>query len=122
MANELKIFGTAAFAKSGSAYVSECPAPIFVTVAGTRPLRHRQSIPTTEEALVLGEVTPAGAFYKIDNTDAVNAVTLRPAAGEKGTLIPAGRFAMGWFPSTVTAPVLIATTAAVEIDYLLVPA
>ena len=122
MANELKVFGSAVFTKGGSSYPSETPAPISVTVAGTKPMKHRQSIPTTEEALVLGEVAPAGAFYKIDNRDAANAVTLRPTAGEKGTLIPAGCFTMGWFPSTVTAPVLIATTAAVDIDYLLVPA
>lgn len=122
MAAELKIFGSAVFAKGGSAYVSESPAPISVTVTGTKPLRHRQTIAITEEALVLGEVTPAGAFYRIENKDAANAVTLRPAAGEKGTLIPAGEFTMGRFPSSVTAPVLIATTAPVEIDYLLVPA
>lgn len=122
MAAELKLFGSAAFTKGGSAYVLESPAPLSVTVTGTKALRHRQSIPTSEEALVLGEVTPAGAFYKIDNKDAANSVTLLPAAGETGTLIKAGEFAMGRFPSTVTAPVLIATTAAVEIDYLLVPA
>lgn len=122
MAGELKLFGSAVFTKGGSAYASESPAPISVTVAGTKALKHRQSIPTSEEALILGEVDPAGAFYKIDNKDAANAVTLRPAAGEKGTLIPAGQFTMGRFPATVTAPVLIATTAAVEIDYLLVPA
>jgi hypothetical protein len=122
MAGELKLFGSAVFAKGGSAYALESHAPLSVTVTGTKALRHRQSIPTTEEALVLGEVTPAGAFYRIDNKDTANAVTLRPAAGEKGTLINPGEFTMGRFPATVTAPVLIATTAAVEIDYLLVPA
>jgi hypothetical protein len=123
MANELKVFGSAVFTKGGSSLVIEMPAPVSVTITGTQGIKAVQSVGTSEEALILGEVSAAGGWYFIRNLDATNVVTLKPASGGTATTrVNPGEFAMGRFATTVSAPFVQSNTTAALIEYLLVPA
>lgn len=49
-------------------------------VTGKKPLKHRQTIGTSEEAVVVGDVGAGGFFVGI-NKDATNYIELRPGSG-----------------------------------------
>lgn len=115
MADEIRIRAQLSGAKSGRAVRADS-GEISITQTGNHYLQTTQSVATTEEALVLGEVPPAGAHFLIENLDAANPVDLRPASGGTATIrIAAGRCAMGQFGPSVSAPFVIAITAAVVI-------
>lgn len=118
MADEITVLARLSYSKSGSSdSLPDSPAPISVTLTGTRCLKHRQSVATSEEALVLGETT-AGGYCLIINRDATNFVSVRAATGATALIkIKAGEIAL--FRLSSAAPFVIADTAAVEIEYLL---
>jgi hypothetical protein len=123
MAAELKVFTSVAFAKGGTSFAAEDAAPVAITVAGSKAIKHRQTIGTSEEAIVLGEVTPAGAYYKFTNRDATNYASIRMSSGGANAVqIGPGESACGRFPVGVTAPFAIANSAPVDIEYVLIPA
>ena len=120
MAQEIMLRAALSFAKSGRA-VSADSLDIVVDMAGTKGLDTVQTVGTTEEALVLGEVTAASTHYWIKNLDATNPVDLKPATGGTVTtrILP-GRVAMGQFGPSVSAPFVQAITAPVDIRVVLV--
>lgn len=94
---------------------------VLASVTGTRVADLVQEIGIVEEALELGDITSPG-YVMIENLDATNKVSLRPASGAANMIeIPAGTVA-GPFKFASAAPYAIATTAAVKIRYLLVEA
>ena len=87
-------------------------------VTGTNHIRNRQTIGTTEEAILMGDVA-VGGYAIFVNRDATNFVSIRPGAGTANLIkIPAGEQA-GPFRLAV-APFAIADTAAVELEYVLI--
>ena len=94
------------------------------TIAGNVFIHNMVSVGITEEAMALGEVTAAKAFCAIYNHDPTNYMEWRDATGASNDVIYIGPksgviFRMG---TDVTAPYLIANTAAVNAEYWVVPA
>src|ERR1051325_3451648 len=97
---------------------------LTATMAGSKALRARQTVTTTPEALVLGEVAAASAWLVLKNMDATNKVLVRPATGaavcievQPGETSGPFRFASTW-----TAPFVEASAATVDFIYFLVQA
>lgn len=124
MADELTINWRATFTKSGTDITFPDPAKreFKVTITGTRFILNRQSIGTSAEAIVLGEVVTGGYFFAV-NRDATNFVEIRPGAGLTDTIrLQAGEGCMFRISPDAAAPQAIADTDAVELEYLLVEA
>ena len=126
MANEIAMFSSLAFQKGGSSDVFDHPGEVRATMTGTKPLRTRQTIGTSEEALQLGEVSPAGALIRIYNHGPTNFVSIKQGTAGAGTgtsiKILAGEFGIFRFNDAVTAPFAQANVAPVDIEFLLLPA
>lgn len=118
MANELTITGSISFSKSGTT-ASVSKTGITVDITGSNVLDITQTIGTSEEALVLGDVATPG-YCIIENLDATNFVEIRPATGVADCIkVRAGKFA-GPFEFAAAAPYAIADTAPVKIRMLLI--
>lgn len=79
----------------------------------------KQSIGTSEEAIVLGENTSPGWAFFI-NRDSTNYVELRVATGgAKFTKLKPGEFCLLRLGSGAQAPFAIADTAACVLEYLI---
>lgn len=119
MANEITLDGSLVYE---DAYGKKGSLQLFATLASVvtrRIVRLIQSIGTTEEAMILGDVSGLG-WCMIVNRDATNFVEVRTGtSGTKFCKIPPLKFALFFFGSDVTAPFLIADTAAVEVDIFL---
>lgn len=118
MANEITIAAKLAFAKG---VLSDEMQQVAKTLdmTGVPYERRTMSVPTTAggTALPLGDVsTPGWCFIK--NTDPTNYITVKPAVAGVDTIkIKAGEIAM--FRFAAAAPAVLANTAAVVIEYLL---
>lgn len=120
MAEEIHIRAQLSCAKSGTAAAADS-GELSVTMTGTKSLATQQTVGTSEEALLLGEVPAASAHYLIQNLDATNPVDLKPAAsGTVTTRVLPGRVAMGQFGPGVAAPFVQAVTSPVDIRILLI--
>jgi hypothetical protein len=87
-----------------------------IDVSGDDYVLHQQLVGTSEEALVIGDTTPG--LICIYNSDDENYITVRPATGGTDTIkILAGECQL--FRFNTAAPFVIANTAAVRIEYLL---
>lgn len=122
MADEIRLRAALSFAKSGKGAAADSGEK-SITMSGTDYWQGTQTVGTAEEALILGDVTAANAYYHIENLDATNRVDLKPATGGTVTTqIGAGKSAVGQFGPGVTAPFVQANTAPVEIKVLIVEA
>lgn len=122
MASEIILRAALSWAKSGTSGGRDS-RDIVVSMAGTKGLETRQTVGTSEEALLLGEVPAASAHFWIRNLDATNTVTLKPATGGAATVsIGPGRVVCGQFASTVSAPFVQASVAPCDIEIVLVQA
>jgi len=120
MADELTLSGSMSFSKGGVT-LSVAKTGVLVTVSGTKVSEYVQTVGTSEEALILGDIGTPGHIM-IQNLDATNYVSLRRATGEGNVIkILAGKFA-GPFQLEATAPFVIANTASVAIRVWLVEA
>lgn len=122
MTAELTIRSWASFAKGGLA-ANVDSGVLNITVAGPNYMKTVQSVGTAEEAIQLGEVNPAGAWCWIVNRDLVNYVQIKVGTG--GSIIQMlqpGDVSSFRFDLGVTAPCIIAHTAAVVVEFLIVPA
>jgi hypothetical protein len=122
MANEVHLRVQLTFAKSGFSVALDSLV-VTANVTGSRAIHNRQTIGTSEEAIVLGEVVPSSGYFACRNLDSTNFVSLKPASG--GTvfaIIMPGECALFRWPSTVTAPYAQANTASVDIEYVQLPA
>ena len=118
MASELNLSITFEYRK-GSTSLTLSP-DATVTVAGTVALHNRQVVGTSEEALVLGDVSSPG-FLVMVNRDATNFVEIRPATGV-ADLIKLGPGEPFVGRLVASAPFVIADTAECEIEYVLLSA
>lgn len=121
MASEITVESSLRFVKSGDQDGLDF-GPATFTFAGTRSLKGLQSVGTSEEALVLGEVA-AGGWLFIVNKDATNFVSLRAvAAATPLAKLGPGECALLRLHPNATAPTVQADTAACQIRYLLLEA
>ena len=115
MANEITVSASLSFDKTITDSFS-CQGLTF-TMTGTEYMKNVQSIGTSEEALLVGDCTPG--FILMKNLDATNFVSFRSATGATNTVkLKAGEIAL--FRSSGAAPYMIADTAAVRVQYLLI--
>lgn len=122
MANEISLQVQLSFAKGGLAAVFDS-GDVSITMTGTKYIKGRQSIPITDEVLVLGEVPAGLARLAIRNMDSTNYVFLKPATTQVATIvIMPGEATVITFAPLVGAPALQANVAAVDIEYLLIQA
>lgn len=116
MANEITLSAKLSISKSG---VEEDLSftGIQVTQSGSNWIKNIQSIATSETALQKGSVTTPGICI-IKNLDSTNFVSVRHTTGGSNCLkIKPGEAQLIRFSNS--APYLIADTAAVRIEYLL---
>lgn len=119
MANEIVINANLAYEDSEG---TEHPALGVVadqaTITTKKFISGKISVGITEEAIPLGEVTSLGwAVFK--NLDTTNYVEIRSATGASNDIIKiaAGEAACFRFGSDITAPYIIANTAACQVEY-----
>lgn len=90
-----------------------------VDVSGTKVLVNQQTVGTSAEALEVGDMTTPGVIM-LKNLDDTNFVELRDGAdGADLVKILAGETSGPWRLATTT-PYVIADTASVEVEYMLV--
>lgn len=91
----------------------------FAAISAGQYIRQKQSIGTSEEAIVLGEITTPGWAMFI-NRDSTNFIELRVATGgAKFAKLKAGEFALLRLGSGAQVPYAIADTAACVLEYLI---
>lgn len=122
MANEITFRGKLAYSK-GDADSFDF-GDLTATMTGTKALRGRQTVTTTPEALVLGEVTAAGAWFICKNLDGTNNVLVAAGTGEDpfAKVLPGETCGPFRFDSSVTAPFVKSSASSVDFIYLLVSA
>jgi hypothetical protein len=119
VASELDITATIGYEDSeGDTHPAFGVADLSVTVATKKFVQGKISVGTSEEAIPLGEVTSLG-FAVFVNRDTTNYVEIRSAAGASNDIIKlkAGEPALFRFGSDVSAPYIIANTAACQVSY-----
>lgn len=90
-------------------------------VTTKRPFKTVQNVGITEEALLLGDGGSIG-YVLLKNLDSTNFVEIRTGTGAtKFVKLLAGEIALFRFGSGVTAPYVIADTAACDLEITLIP-
>lgn len=119
MADELRINASIELNDSeGSAFVLDV-VDFLVSLTTKKFIRYKQNVGTSEEAMVLPEGGSLG-YCMIVNRDATNFVSLLRATASTNTLrIDPGGVALFRFGSGITAPYLIADTAACQVEYVI---
>jgi hypothetical protein len=119
MANELTVSMSMQFRK-GTVATGMSKTGMEITVAGDQVTHNIQEIGTTQEALDMGDITAPGyAFFY--NHDATNPVELRSGTGA-ADMIRLKPLEFCCFRLEATAPYAIATTAAVQLEYMIIEA
>lgn len=119
MANELTLAASLKFVK-GNTNVSFAKSGVRIDVTDKNYTSKTQAVGTSEEALSLGDVATPG-YILIFNKDSTNYVSVRSGTGAANLIkVPAGGVAL--FNCEASAPYVVANTAAVDIEYLLIEA
>lgn len=118
MANELSLRANLSFEKNDT-LIELLFGPKDRDVSGTNALKNRQSIGTSEEAVLVGDVAAGGYFIGV-NRDATNYLELRPGSG-LADLIKLGPGDVCMFRLATDATLYaIANTGACELEYAIV--
>ncbi len=120
MADEIRVSGSLGYADSeGSDPFLELVETLF-DIGAKKYQQCKHNVGLTEEAMKLGELTTLG-WCCFKNLDATNYVEIRSATGAANDviLVPALGFAIFHFGSDVTAPFIVANTAACQTEYLI---
>lgn len=117
MANEATVTTSLQF-KKGNVDLTLSDAAKKFDVTGTRYQRAVQNVGTSEEALDMGDITdPGWAYFR--NLDTSNYVEIRAATGDAACIrINAGESCC--FRLVATAPFVIANTASLDLEYMIV--
>ena len=119
MANEATITVSLAFAKGNVDSIARSKTAASFDVSGSKYHAAVQAIGTSEEAIVLGDVSSPGWAY-FENLDSANFVEIRPNTGVADMLkLKAGEVAVCRLASD-SVPYAIADTAAVNLEYLII--
>lgn len=119
MANEITVGCSLAYSDAELTDISLAFSELTGSISTKKFTWIKQNIGTSEEALILGEVSSLGWFIGI-NRDSTNFVELRVSTGstkfaKMKPLMPC----LFYFGSGVTAPYAIADTATCQIEYIL---
>ena len=119
MANELTVSTlTVSFTKANVGSVTVTPTALSITVSGTQFMDNVQTVGTSEEAILLGDVAPGGYWF-VQNMDATNFVELRAATGAADFIkLLAGEWAIFRTSADATAPFAIADTGSCNVRFL----
>lgn len=119
MANELSLSGlTIAFSKTAMPTVNFTAATITPTVSGTQIMDNIQSVGTSEQAVLLGDVA-TGGYWFVQNMDPTNFVSIRQATGGTNFIkLLAGEWAIFRVSASSAAPYVIADTATCNVRFL----
>jgi hypothetical protein len=120
MADELKLSGSLAYSDSeGTELPSFDVIELLVDVSTKRYVHAKVSVGTSEEAIDLGDLSAPLGWAMFVNRDSTNYVELRLGTGASNDMVRvnAGEFALFRFGSDVSAPYLIAPTAACQVEY-----
>jgi hypothetical protein len=112
------------FEKGGTAvsFPDGTAREMSIDVSGSRYVRNRQQVGTSEEALELGDIA-TGGYFVARNCDDTNYVEIRSGTGATDLVrLNAGEVCCFRLSSDAAAPYVIANTAAVELEYVLVQA
>ena len=120
MADEIRLNATLQYEDTDLAEINLQMSDLLADVATLKYVEVKQSVGTSEEALVLGEITSPGWLFAI-NRDTTNYIELRVATGgaKFAKLLP-GEFCLLRLGSGATAPFAIANTAACMLQYALI--
>lgn len=120
MADEITLSASLGYEDSENADTVLAITEKLATVATKKYIRHKQNIGTSEEAIVLGEITSPGWAIFI-NRDLTNFINLKVATGGAifAKLLP-GEFALLRLGSGAQAPFAIADTGACQLESLIV--
>jgi hypothetical protein len=96
---------------------------LAIDVATLKPAWKKVSVATAEQVLDLDGITAAGAMLIGVNRDTVNYLEIRSGTGAANDIVKvlAGEPCCFRFGSDITAPYIIANTAAVQFEYRLIP-
>lgn len=119
MASELSLAGlTISFSKSGSPSVELTVGTLAITVSGAQIMDNVQSVGTSEEAVLLGDVAAGGVWF-VQNLDSTNFVSIRSGTGATDFIrLNAGEWALFRCHGSASAPFAIADTSAVNVRFL----
>lgn len=119
MASELVIAPPSiTFTKTACPSVSLVPSTLSITVTGNQIMDNVQSVGTSEEAILMGDVA-GGGYCFVQNMDATNFVSLRQATGAANFIkLLAGEWAIFRMSADTTAPFAIADTGACNVRFL----
>ena len=119
MANELTLTATLKFDKSTKS-VDVGKTGLQLDVAGGDHITKTQSVGTSQEAIVIGEITTPGYIF-VRNLDSTNYVEIRDgSSGADVVKVRAGGIAL--FELATATPFAIANTASCEIEYTIIEA
>ena len=120
MANEITLSASLTFLKGGIGS-SLADTDLTFDVSGTDYFQGTQQVPiTTAVALNKGGVTACGYLY-IKNVDSTNFMTIEGTQNDTPSVkLEAGKVAM--YPLNGDDPFVVADTAIVQVDYLLIEA
>jgi hypothetical protein len=117
MANEITMSGSLDFSKN-DVVDSLSFSGLQIDVTGVKIARQVQEVAITEEALNLGDIGTPG-YILVRNMDDTNYMEFMAGTGETETVkLKAGEWAL--FRFTSADPFVIADTAVVNIEYLLI--
>lgn len=122
MADELTVNISVAYEDSEGTQVMMEALNQIIDVTTKRVIHIKHNVGTTEEAMDLGDISSLGAIC-VRNRDGTNFVQVRASTG--GTAIVKALAGECWAwrcGSGVTAPFIIADTAACQVEYLIVSA
>ena len=119
MAGELTTTAfTLAYTKANTGSTTVTVPALSITVTGGGYMDNVQSIGTTEEAILLGDIT-AGGWYFVQNLDATNFVSLRQGTATANMIqLLAGEWCLFRMSPSTAAPFAIADTGAVLTRFL----
>ena len=119
MANEITISASLGLEDSESSDELLQLASTLFNITTKVYVKNKQNVGTSEEAIELGTISSLGWAIFI-NRDATNYVEIRTGTGGNDIVkIPAGGVALFHFGSDVTAPYIVANTAACQVEYLI---
>ena len=114
MADEISMNGS--FALANGSLTVEKSADDLITQTTAKYHAGVQNIGTSEEALVLGDVTTPGLCY-FENLDATNYLTIGETTNNDIIKLKPGEFC--FVRLGITAPYAIANTAACDLNYII---
>jgi hypothetical protein len=121
MADEITLTAQLTYHDSGAEF-SLGVDDLSITVAGSQIVHHRQSIGTSAEVLELAGLSTGGYFVAV-NHDPTNYVEIAAAANAQAVVrLDPGDCACFRISGSAASPVVVADTAAVQIEYWLIEA